>query len=199
MHSLCGTINPDLFRKDSAFDELYPEHIKELSAMHWTTVDIAKKAAAFLSVPGAKVLDIGSGVGKFCLVAGFSHPETVFYGVEQRSELYTFAQMAKEELGLFNVDFINGNLTGLDFGDYDHFYFYNSFYENIEPGSRIDYAVKTSFELYDEYSRYVYEMLDQKPPQTRLVTFHAPDTQVPPGYQLVSNSYSRYLKMWIKA
>lgn len=192
------TLNPVFFCKDTAFDELYPEHIQALSTMHWTSVDIARKAGEFLSIPNARVLDIGSGVGKFCLVAGFLHPETVFCGIEQRGELHTFAEMAKEELDLSNVHFIHGNLTELDFSSYDHFYFYNAFYENIEPDSRIDYAVKISFELYHRYSRLVYEMLDSKPPETRLVTFHGSDSQVPPSYKMVSNSYSRALKMWIK-
>jgi len=192
------TINSELFCKDTVFDDLYPDHIQELSLMHWTPVDIAKKAGKFLALPNARVLDIGSGVGKFCITAGFFHPGTTFYGVEQRSELFTFAEMAKAEISLPNVSFIHGNLTDLDFNDYDHFYFYNPFYENIEPGSRIDYAVATSFELYDLYSRFVYKMLDEKPPETRLVTFHASDEQVPSSYQLVNNSYSRLLKMWIK-
>jgi SAM-dependent methyltransferase len=191
-------IDPALFRKDTAFDDLYPEHIQALSAMHWTSVDIARKAGAFLAIPGARVLDIGSGVGKFCLIAGFLHPETAFYGIEQRKELYTFAEIAKEDIDLANVHFIHGNLTALDFTGFDHFYFYNPFYENIEPDSRIDYSVNISFELYHRYSRLVYEMLDSKPPETRLVTFHATDSQVPPGYTLVNNSYSRALKMWIK-
>ncbi|MES2376028.1 MAG: class I SAM-dependent methyltransferase [Bacteroidota bacterium] len=191
-------LNPSLFRHDANFDDLYPEHIQELSPMHWTPVDIAKKAGDFLSIPNTRVLDIGSGVGKFCLTAGFFHPETMFYGIEQREELYTFAEIAREEIDLPNVHFIHGNLTELDFREFDHFYFYNAFYENIEPDSRIDYSVRTSFELYDRYSRLIYQMLEEKPPETRLVTFHASDTQIPPGYQLVNNSYSRVLKMWIK-
>ncbi|MEO6524332.1 MAG: methyltransferase domain-containing protein [Mucilaginibacter sp.] len=191
-------LNPSLFRYDTAFDHLYPEHIQELSAMHWTPVDIAKKAGDFLSIPNTQVLDIGSGVGKFCLTAGFFHPETVFYGIEQREELYTFAEIAKQEIDLPNVHFIHGNLTELDFSSFDHFYFYNAFYENIEPDSRIDYSVRTSFELYDRYSRFVYQMLEKKPPETRLVTFHAEGTQIPLGYRLVDNSYSKVLKMWIK-
>jgi SAM-dependent methyltransferase len=190
--------DPALFHSDTAFDDLYPEHIQNLSAMHWTPVAIARKAGNFLAIPGTKVLDIGSGVGKFCLTAGFFHPETAFYGIEQREALYTFAEMAREETALPNVHFIHGNLTDLDLSSFDHFYFYNAFYENIEPDSRIDYAVKTSFELYHRYSRLVYELLDNKPPETRLVTFHASDSQVPPAYQLISNAYSRDLKMWIK-
>jgi SAM-dependent methyltransferase len=191
-------IHPTLFRKDATFDDLYPEHIQELSRMHWTPVDIARKAGNFLAIPNARVLDIGSGVGKFCITAGFFHPETSFYGIEQREELFTFAQIAKAEIDLPNVSFMHGNLTELDFSCFDHFYFYNPFFENVEPDSRIDYVVKTSFELYHRYSRLVYEMLDKKPPETRLVTFHSADSQVPPGYKLVNNSYSSVLKMWIK-
>ncbi|MFA6084074.1 methyltransferase domain-containing protein [Mucilaginibacter sp.] len=196
---LNDTVSPDFFRKDAAFDELYPEHIRELSQMHWTPIDIARKASDFLAVPNARVLDIGSGVGKFCITAGFYHPETAFYGIEQRGELFSFAEIAKEEVNLSNVAFIHGNLTELRFDDYDHFYFYNPFYENIEPDSRIDYTIRTSFGLYDHYSRLIYQMLDEKPSDTRLVTFHGPDKQVPPSYRLVNNSsYSRVLKMWIK-
>lgn len=191
-------INPALFHKDTAFDDLYPDHIRQLSAMHWTPVDIARKSGNFLSIPGARVLDIGSGVGKFCIAAGFFHPETTFYGIEQREELYTFAEITRDELNLSNVHFIHGNLTELDFSGFDHFYFYNPFFENIEPDSRIDYAVKTSFALYHRYSRLVYEMLDKKPSETRLVTFHATESQVPQAYQLVNSSHSRVLKMWIK-
>jgi SAM-dependent methyltransferase len=191
-------INPEIFDTDPAFDDLYPGHIRDLSAMHWTPVDIAKKAGDFLALPKARVLDIGSGVGKFCITAGFFHPETTFHGIEQRRELFTVAEIARQEIGLSNVNFIHGNLTELNFGDYDHFYFYNPFYENIEPGSRIDYAVRTSFELYDRYSRLVYKMLDEKPAETRLVTFHAPEKQIPPAYQLAANSYNSLLKMWIK-
>jgi hypothetical protein len=197
-YMLHDILNPTFFRKDTAFDEMYPEHIQALSTMHWTAIDIARKAGEFLAIPNASVLDIGSGVGKFCLVAGFLHPETAFYGIEQRKELHTLAEIAKKEIDLSNVYFINGNLTEQNFGDYDHFYFYNAFYENIEPDSRIDYSVRISFELYHRYSRFIYEMLDGKPPETRLVTFHSTDSQVPPSYKLVNNSYSRALKMWIK-
>lgn len=193
-----GVINPALFRKDITFDDLFPERIQRLSQMHWTPVDMARKASDFLAIPNARVLDIGSGVGKFCITAGFFHPETAFYGIEQREALYTFAQLAKDEISLPNVHFIQGNVTGLDFSSFDHFYFYNPFYENIDPDSRIDNAVKISFQLYHRYSRLVYEMLDKKPPETRLVTFHCIDSQVPPGYQLTGSCYNRAMKMWIK-
>jgi len=192
------TLNFHLFKKDISFDHLYPEHIKRLSQLHWTPVDIAKKAAFFLAVPNSKVLDIGSGVGKFCITAAAHFPQTQFIGIEQRKELFHYAEIAKEEIILDNVSFIHGNLTNLNYADYDHFYFYNSFYENIEPGSRIDYAVRTSFELYERYSRFVYAMLDAKKTGTRLVTYHAREIQIPISYTLIDNSYNKQLKMWIR-
>jgi SAM-dependent methyltransferase len=192
------TLNFYLFRKDTSFDYLYPDHIKELSRMHWTPLDIAKKAAFFLAIPHTRVLDIGSGVGKFCITAGAHFPNTHFTGIEQRQALCAYAEIAKDEISLDNVSFIHGNLTELDYNDYDHFYFYNSFYENIEPDSRIDYSVRTSFELYERYTRFVYAMLEEKKPGTRLVTYHARETQIPASYNLVDNSYNKVLKMWIK-
>lgn len=192
------TLNFPPFSTDISFDILYPAHIQALSAMHWTPVDIAKKAAAFLNTPGARVLDIGSGVGKFCLIAGTHFPQTRFTGVEQRQELHHYAELARDETDLGNVNFIHGNLTELDYENYDHFYFYNAFYENIEPDSRIDHAVRTSFELYERYQCFVHGMLGAKKSGTRLVTYHARESQIPASYQRVENVYHKLLKMWIK-
>ncbi|WP_419701516.1 class I SAM-dependent methyltransferase [Mucilaginibacter sp. NFX135] len=192
------TLNISYFRKDAAFDTLYPQHIRELSEMHWTTLDVSLEASNFLATPGARILDIGSGVGKFCISAGVYHPEATFYGVEQREELFHHAQIAKEQIGVSNVQFIYGNLMDLDYDLYDHFYFYNPFYENIEPRSRIDHTVWTSSELYRRYTLFIYGMLNKRPAGTKLVTFHAPDNQVPASYQLMDNSYNSVLKMWVK-
>jgi len=193
-----NTLNISYFRKDAAFDTLYPLHIRNLSQLHWTSLDIALEASNFLASPGARVLDIGSGVGKFCIAAAVYHPNTQFFGIEQRKELFTFAKRAQEEVGVENVHFNYGNLMDLSYENYDHYYFYNSFYENIEPGSRIDNSVDTSFELYNQYTEYVHEMLSSRPAGTKLVTYHTKDKQIPASYKLIDNSYSRFLKMWVK-
>jgi len=192
------TLNISYFRKDAAFDTLYPPHIRDLSQLHWTSLDIALEASNFLASPGARVLDIGSGVGKFCIAAAVYHPDTQFFGIEQRKELFTFAKSAQEAIGVENVHFSYGNLMDLNYENYDHYYFYNSFYENIEPGSRIDYSVNASFELYNQYTWYVHEMLSNRPAGTKLVTYHTQDKQIPSSYKLIENSYSRFLKMWVK-
>ncbi|MES2109763.1 MAG: hypothetical protein V4577_13480 [Bacteroidota bacterium] len=97
-------LNASLFSSDAAFDRMYPEHFRLLSLKHWTPLAIARKAAAFLAEPGARVLDIGSGIGKFCLAAGYEFPETDFYGVEQRHQLVYHAEGVKVYTGLRNVN-----------------------------------------------------------------------------------------------
>lgn len=59
-------INELLFGDDTEFDWLYPKQFQLLSLKHFTLLPIAQKAAEFLSLPNTRVLDIGSGAGKFC-------------------------------------------------------------------------------------------------------------------------------------
>lgn len=191
-------LNASLFNNDAAFDWMYPEHFQLLSLKHWTPLPIARKAAEFLAVDGARVLDIGSGIGKFCLAAAFHFPETYFYGVEQRHDLIYHAEEAKGYTRLPNVHFIYANITQVDFKKFDHFYFYNSFYENIDPDNQIDDTIAISESLYTYYTKYLFKALDQKPPGTRLVTFHISGEEVPSSYRLADASCDSLLKMWIK-
>lgn len=184
---------------DAAFDWLYPERVQLLSKRHWTPLEVAKKAARFLAdAPGRKILDIGSGVGKFCLVGAHFFPDSFFYGVEQRRELYHYSLAVKEVTQTANVDFINSNFTQIDLDEYDHFYFYNAFFENLDNKDPIDYQIEYSTSLYKYYSRYLYKALENKPAGTRLVTFHSLEDEVPPCYQVVDASIDFLLKMWIK-
>lgn len=187
-----------LLRNDDAFDCLYPEHIEEKSRKHWTPLAVARKAAQFLAEPEGRVLDIGSGVGKFCLAGAYEYPDTVFFGVEQRHELVLHAEQAKQYLECYNVHFIYGNMTQINFKEFDHFYFYNSFYENVEMNDPIDETIETSYSLYQYYTHYLRQALDQQPSGTRLVTFHSLEEEVPESYNLADTSYDTLLKMWIK-
>jgi SAM-dependent methyltransferase len=194
-----GQFKATLFSNDAAFDWMYPEHFQLLSLKHWTPLAVARKAAVFLAEPGARVLDIGSGIGKFCLAAGYEFPETYFYGVEQRHELIYHAEEAKAYTQLPNVHFIYANMTQVNFKEFDHFYFYNSFYENIDPSGQIDDTIEISESLYTYYTQYLFKALDEKPPGTRLVTFHISGEEVPSGFKLVDIANDGLMKMWIKA
>lgn len=184
---------------DQLFNQLYPSSIGRLAKRHWTPLSVAQKAACFLAAEKeAKILDIGSGVGKFCLAAAYYKTNAFYYGVEQRRSLIDHAEGARIMLGLDNISFIHGNFTQLDFRDYDHFYFYNSFYENLAGTDRIDDSIDYSGELYNYYNRYLYKQLDQKPAGTRLVTFHSLEDEVPASYHVVQTEMDNLLKFWIK-
>ena len=187
------------FNSDNLFNQVYPTEIQQLARRHWTPVEVAEKAANFLAAnDGVKVLDIGSGVGKFCLTAAFYKPRVHFIGIEQRGSLVNHANTAKEILRLENVSFINGNFTQIDLRDYDHFYFYNSFYENLDCSTKIDESIEYSGELYNYYNRYLYKQLEHMPAGTRLAAFHSLEDEMPPGYQLVGIEMGKLLKFWIK-
>src|SRR5688572_30149587 len=111
------------FIDDKKFHNLYPLHIQKLADHHWTPLKVAKYAAEFL-VPdkGTKVLDIGSGAGKFCLAASYYKSNGIFYGIEQRKDLLDSAVEAEYKLDLNNLTFLHGNFTQLDFTQFDHFY-----------------------------------------------------------------------------
>ena len=187
------------FSSDEQFNQLYPASIELLSRRHWTPLNIARKAAGFLAAENnARILDIGSGAGKFCLAAAHYRPRAFYCGVEQRKNLIDHAETALEMLGLENVSFIHGNFTQLDFRKYDHFYFYNSFYENLVGTDKIDENIDYSPELYNYYNRYLYKNLDQKPAGTRLATFHSLQDEIPPDYHVVGSEINNLLKFWIK-
>lgn len=184
---------------DEQFNQLYPPSIQELSGRHWTPLAVARKAANFLAIKSeVKILDIGSGVGKFCLGAASFKPNASYYGVEQRNYLLEYAEAARNKLELENVTFINGNFTQLDFGNFDHFYFFNSFYENLAWTNKIDENIQYSTELYNYYNRYLYQQLDQKKPGTRVATFHSLEDEIPESYYVVGSECDNLLKFWIK-
>lgn len=187
------------FESDDTFNSLYPPYIKGLAKLHWTPVEVARKASKFLAAtPGDKILDIGSGPGKFCLSGAYYNPEVSFYGIEQRNDLVYCATITKEMLGLNNVTFLNGNLLHLNFSQFDHFYFFNSFYENLPGTDKIDNQLTYSRQLYDQYNRFLYKQLEKRPAGTRLVTYHGSEEEAPNGYQLAASTNGQLLKFWVK-
>lgn len=187
------------FASDYNFHHLYPLYIQALAQTHWTPLKVVKKASNFLSVsPGVKILDIGSGAGKFCIGGAYYNPEAFFYGIEQRNDLVRYATIAKEMTGFNNITYMHGNLMQLDFKQYDHFYFFNSFYENLPGTYKIDDKLTYSRCLYNQYNGYLCNQLEKMPPGTRLATYHCDESEVPRGYHVVGTEIDHLLKFWIK-
>jgi len=200
MDSIASSQHPGKwFGSDEAFHSLYPLSIQHLAYKHWTPLRVARTAAGFLAPrKGVRILDIGSGIGKFCLAAAHYKPGAHFTGIEQRIQLVMLANDAKSKLKLSNVSFIHNNFTRINFREYDHFYFFNSFYENLSGTSKIDDSIEYSSELYNYYCRCLHKKLDDMPKGTRLVTFHSLEDEVPFSYQPVLTRFNNRLKCWIK-
>jgi hypothetical protein len=187
------------FSSDSQMHLVYPESIRLLAHRHWTPLAATRMMAQFLALQtGVKILDIGSGVGKFCLAGAYYQPSASFFGVEQRKDLVNHAETARKILGMGNAHFLHANFTELDFAAYDHFYFYNSFYENLDGTDKIDDKIGCSSGLYNYYNRCLYKKLEATAPGTRLATFHYPGEKMPPSFHLAEELAGGAVKCWIR-
>lgn len=184
--------------EDEEFNVIYPEWVRTLAKRHWTPLDIAKKAAEYLvDKPGTRVLDIGSGPGKFCM-AGAVFTKGHFTGVEQRYGLVELSKRLSRCYRIQNIDFIHANITSIKFKEYDAFYFYNSFHENIDLTAKIDDTVDPSAELYNLYHLYVYDQLALAPKGTKLATYWSTIKEIPSSYQLKHSFNGGLLMFWEK-
>jgi SAM-dependent methyltransferase len=184
--------------RDDQFDSIYPPEIRALSHQHWTPVVVARSAAEFLvNKPGTRVLDIGCGPGKFCIVGALTtHGD--FTGVEQRGRLGNIARSAIEEAGIPNARIIQANITEIDFSHFDAFYLFNPFAENLLTADKIDSTVELSKNLYRKYAEHVAAQLAAAPLGTRVATYCGSFEEVPLGYCCLDTLRSDGLKFWEK-
>lgn len=187
-------------KTDADFNNIYPLSIQGLAHRHWTPLHVTKLATEFLTsgFSQTRILDIGSGAGKFCLAGACYAPEHHFYGIEQREYMFEEAIKAQKKIGVSNVSFKHGNFTQLNLRQFDHFYFYNSFYENLHAEGRMDENIGYSESLYNYYVRYLHSGLQSMPKGTKIVTYHSLYEEVPLSYGLVDTLEGGNLNFWIK-
>jgi SAM-dependent methyltransferase len=185
-------------KSDEEFDSIYPIKIQKLSSRHWTPVGVAKKVADYLVVyPSTKVLDIGSGAGKFCLVAA-SYSKGEFTGVQQRASLIRLAKKCAQKLLIKHVKFIQADIRSVDFREYDSFYFFNSFEENLDLSDHIDLEISLNSALFEDYTRFVRDQLENAPLGTRIATYCTSSYEIPSSYILMDAMVKGKLKFWLK-
>jgi SAM-dependent methyltransferase len=159
---------------DAEFDaSLFPSELGGLvSRWNWTPLVVVRRAAALLADGGnLRILDVGSGVGKFC-IAGALTTEAWFVGVEQRAYLVEAARESASRSGAERASFIHSNVLDVDFAEFDAFYFFNPFLELIDPPAfPIDRLVPRSPSLHGELVATTCQRLRQARPGTRVVTY----------------------------
>lgn len=183
---------------DDEFDMIFPEEVREHSNRHYTSVFLAQKAATYLvRSKSDKILDIGSGTGKFCLVGALS-TSGHFTGVEYRKYQSEIAQNVAQRFAISNVNFLTANILDVRFDSYTGFYMFNPFLEQIDRTAKMDGLIKEDPKNYQIFNMYVRTELMKKEIGTRLVTYYVPINQVPEGYKQVDSFFGGTFIFWEK-
>ena len=183
---------------DEEFDALFPNEFHEHSNRHYTSVFIAQKAIGFLAEdPTVKILDIGSGTGKFCLIGAATRPNT-FTGVEYRSQFAEIAEEVAKEYELNNVEFIGDTVLNIDFGSYHNFYMFNPFLEHKDSSAKMDNTALHLSDTYEVFRSNVYDQFAQLPVGVKVATYYVGREQFPDSFEQVASFYGDTLKFWLK-
>lgn len=188
---------------DAAFDQLLPPTARAKSMLHWTPLEVARRAAERLAQHGARcVLDAGSGAGKFCVVAASSRPHVTFVGIEQRARLVSAARTLADRLEVMNARFELGDALGRSWAPFDGFYCFNPFAEPALGtrqvfGRRPRAAAELPFET--EATRVSWRLREARRGSV-LVTYHGLGGVIPSSYELMTeeDSGSGSLRTWVK-
>ena len=166
---------------DRAFDRLLPEALRRLSYMHWTPIEVAIRATTLLCPSsGMRILDVGSGVGKLCMVGAMSS-EGLWYGVEQHETLVHTACELAGALGVADrTRFLHGDALAVDWREFDAIYLYNPFEVplfDVDHGQHLlDFRLKVAG---------VQDRLAALPERARVVTLQGFGGVMPRSYELL--------------
>jgi SAM-dependent methyltransferase len=191
---------------DDDFDNAYSDWVRRQSERHWTPVEVARLAADLLVTSEyTRVLDVGSGAGKFCIVGALTTRKGRFYGVEQRADLVHAARQAARQYGVEpRVHFIQADITSIDWREFNAFYFFNPFSEPIEesPDAGVPFCgdTKAALHLRHYYIQFARTQLAAAPSGTRVVTYYGLGGQLPPCYQCVRREGrgTDFVELWVK-
>jgi SAM-dependent methyltransferase len=190
----------EAFATDDEFDLLLPAAERRVAGRYWTPVAVTRRVVQHLTERGVRrVLDVGSGAGKFCVVGAASAPEVEFVGVEQRPHLVAVAERRARDVGKPNPTFLVGDVTRTTTGDFDAQYVLNSLAENIfSAAERFDDSVELSATRYVADVLRVARSLAELPEGTLLMTYHGLGGPIPNAFTRLSVERigSGWLQLW---
>lgn len=185
------------FKNDKDFDSLLPAEIRQKADIHFSPIDVIERCIEFFEENNvSNVLDIGSGVGKFCIV-GAHLSDMHFTGIEIRQSLHLVGQNILEQTKKTSVNLLNMNITEVPFGQFDGFYYFNPFFENIAEEGQIDHKLSTKVQNFNHYTTYVEIALNAAPAGSCLASYWTPHSAIPPSF-LLTDSYGE-LSFWRKS
>jgi SAM-dependent methyltransferase len=186
---------------DRDFDEVFPKWARVPSKVHWTPVEVAVRAAGWLAErEGTRVLDVGSGAGKFCLIGALT-TRGIFTGAELRPKLVALATEVARRYSIKRCTFVASDAFALDWRKYDAFYLYNPFAEQLPEGPAIDDELDRTESHFHRYVSLVESRLGALPGGTRVVTYHGFGGRMPFDWLPVTSMRMRggSLTLWQKS
>jgi predicted RNA methylase len=183
---------------DAEFDQVFPDELRDRSHLHWTPVAVAMRAAELLAPsPASRVLDVGAGVGKLCVI-GALVTGAMWWGVEQDAVQVSAAKHAAWTLDATRrTRFVHGDGSRLAWDDFDALYFYNPF-SSIMLAPHASAFVR--YATIHATLRRIEQRLAAARPGTRVVTFHGFGGKWPAGYTRTSREPAGddALELWIR-
>jgi SAM-dependent methyltransferase len=185
---------------DPELDALLPAPIRRVSRQYWTPVSVARRVAEVMIDLGVRrVLDVGSGPGKFAVVAGARAPGILFRGVDHRCHLVRAARFLASDVGVANATFVVADVTRAAWDDVDALYVFNSFAENsFAPEDQLDQTVALSPRRRILDVMRVVRRLASLPPRTVLATYYGLGGPIPGCFDRihVEAAGTGWLQVW---
>lgn len=188
---------------DAVLDRFLPDHYAEVSSQHWTPIDVAVQVTRWLELLQVdSVLDLGSGVGKFCVVGALLCRRCRFIGIEQRPLLVEAARELASVFGVSEqVQFIAGRLGERDLPKVSAYYVYNPFGETLlAHDEQIDHDVERGLRRYKNDVCAAQTHFSDAPIGSCVFVYNGFGGDMPFGYEevFVDRSLPRVLRAWRK-
>jgi hypothetical protein len=182
---------------DLVFDRYLPEPMRRASANWWTPLPVVREIAGWLNEAGVRsILDIGSGVGKFCVATALL-TNIQCIGLEHRFRLLG---AARDLARIFDVEgrarFIYGALGERPLPAVDAFYLYNPFGENLfGDAARLDGTVELGADRFVRDIELVKALLHHAPIGFHAVVYNGFGGRMPEGFELLRTERRRAVKL----
>jgi SAM-dependent methyltransferase len=188
---------------DRAFDIFLPEDLGNLSTDQWTPLEVALSAAKWLNEFGVRrVVDIGSGPGKFCVAAALAGSCEVV-GLEQNPRFVRVARSLARLFGVHHrVRFVQGILGDDLLPPADAYYLYNPFAQHLfAPSDDLGWGASPNYQRYRRDVMTAQDVFRRAPTGTIVLTYNGFGGLMPASYEAcrVDRELPCVLRMWQKS